>query len=143
MSGDQSSSHSRRDFLSLTSRGMLAAGLIGSHVMAQDPSPKVPGPPPQKTRWAIVGLGQLALDEVIPAFAHAQKCQLTSLISGDRDKALKTANHYGVDPKRVYTYDEYDRIKDDDQIDIVYICLPNHMHAEYTIRAHRAGKHVL
>ena len=45
--------------------------------------------------------------------------------------------------KGLYTYDTYDRIKDNPDIDVVYIVLPNCMHAEYTIRAHKAGKHVL
>ena len=148
MSADQPA-HTRRDFLNMTGRGMIAAGLIGSNVFtdasfAQSaPQPKVPGPPPTKTRWAVVGLGKLALEEVLPAFAQADKCQLTALVSGERGKAEQTAKHYGVDAKHVYTYDDFDRIKNDDQIDIVYICLPNNLHAEYTIRAHAAGKHVL
>ena len=140
---------SRRDFLNMTGRGIIAAGLIGSNVFAHDAfgqdasGPKVPGPPPDKTRWAIVGLGKLALEELLPAFALADKCQVTALVSGHRDKAEQTARHYGVDAKHIYSYDDFDRIKNDDQIDIVYIVLPNHMHAEYTIRALRAGKHVL
>jgi len=136
--------HSRRDFLSMTSRSMLAAGLCGSAAaaLAQDPAPAGSGVS-QKARWAVVGLGQLALDEVLPAFAQTKHCQLVSVISGERDKAQRTAKQYALEEKNVFTYDEYDRLRGNDEIDIVYICLPNHLHAEYTIRAHRAGKHVL
>jgi predicted dehydrogenase len=50
---------------------------------------------------------------------------------------------YGVDSGHIYNYDNYGSIKNDDTIDIVYVILPNHMHAGYTIRALEAGKHVL
>jgi predicted dehydrogenase len=50
---------------------------------------------------------------------------------------------YGVNPKSIYSYDTYERIADDPAIDVIYVVLPNSMHAEYTIRALKAGKHVL
>ena len=50
---------------------------------------------------------------------------------------------YGIDPKNIYNYENFDTIKDNPAIDVVYIVLPNGMHAEYTIRAAKAGKHVL
>ena len=49
----------------------------------------------------------------------------------------------GVDPKRIYDYQNYDSIKDNPEVDVIYIVLPNGMHAEYTVRGHQAGKHVL
>ncbi len=45
--------------------------------------------------------------------------------------------------KSIYNYQNYDTIKDNPEIDVVYVVLPNSMHPEYTIRAHQAGKHVL
>ncbi|MGN6626866.1 MAG: Gfo/Idh/MocA family protein [Tepidisphaeraceae bacterium] len=109
----------------------------------QPPHLDVPQHPHQKLRWAIVGLGELALGEVLPAFAQSEHARVTALVSGHPDKARKVADYYGVDPKHLYTYDNYDAIAYDDQIDIVYVILPNHMHAEYTVRALKAGKHVL
>jgi predicted dehydrogenase len=64
-------------------------------------------------------------------------------VSGDRRKAEKTAAQYGIDPKHIYDYRNFDTIRDDPSVDVVYVVLPNSMHAEYTIRAARAGKHVL
>ncbi|HEY6507949.1 MAG TPA: Gfo/Idh/MocA family oxidoreductase, partial [Vicinamibacterales bacterium] len=69
--------------------------------------------------------------------------RLTGLVSGSVDKAKALAAQYGVPDKGLYSYDTYDRIADNPDIHAVYIVLPNNMHAEYTIRAHKAGKHVL
>ena len=69
--------------------------------------------------------------------------RVTGLVSGDIDKSRALAAQYGVPDKGLYSYDTYDRIADNPDIDAVYIVLPNNMHAEYTIRAHKAGKHVL
>ncbi len=97
----------------------------------------------KKLGWAVVGLGELTCEQILPAFVHCQHSELRALISGDRDKALEIAKEYNLEASSVYTYDEYDRIADDPSIDIVYIVLPNSMHAEYTVRAFQAGKHVL
>jgi len=64
-------------------------------------------------------------------------------VSGHPDKANKLALRYGVNPKNIYNYQNYDTIRDNPEADVIYIVLPNGMHAEYTIRGHQAGKHVL
>jgi predicted dehydrogenase len=97
----------------------------------------------KKVRWAVVGLGKLALEEVMPAFARSRLSQPTALVSGHPDKARRVAAAYGIDPRHVYSYDTFDRLRDDADVDVVYVVLPNSMHAEYTVRALRAGKHVL
>lgn len=104
---------------------------------------KVPPPPGRKLGWALVGLGSLAINQIMPAFAKTEKAKLTGFVSGDRTKAETLAQRYGVDPKNIYNYENYGAIRDNPAIDIIYIVLPNSMHAEYTIRALRAGKHVL
>ncbi|UQA56849.1 Gfo/Idh/MocA family protein [Polyangium aurulentum] len=101
---------------------------------------------PQATKklgWAIVGLGKLALEEVLPAFGLAKHSKLVALVSGHPDKAKKVAEAHGLDAKNLYGYDNYDTLKDNPAVDIIYIILPNSMHAEYTIRGFEAGKHVL
>ncbi len=97
----------------------------------------------QKLGIAVVGIGHLTMEQILPGFAQSKHAKLVALVSGDRKKAETVASHTGVDPKRIFDYKNFDAIKDDPAIDAVYIVLPNHMHAEYTIRAAKAGKHVL
>jgi len=90
-------------------------------------------------RYAVVGLGHIAQVAVLPAFRHARRNSvLAALVSDDETKRRQLSRKYGVPS---FSYDQYeDCLK---QVDAVYIALPNSMHAEYTIRAARAGAHVL
>ena len=111
------------------------------------PMPKMEGEAPdamaRRTGWAVVGLGQFALNQIIPAFAESKNSKLVALVSGNRSKAEGVADQYGVDRKSIYDYAVFDHIKDNPEIDVVYIILPNALHAEYAIRASQAGKHVM
>jgi predicted dehydrogenase len=100
-------------------------------------------PQPRGVGYCIVGLGRISLRQFMPALKMSQKAHVAALVSGSRAKAEKTAADYGVHPKNIYNYQTYDAIGDNPDIDAVYIALPNGMHAEYSIRAARAGKHVL
>jgi glucose-fructose oxidoreductase len=136
---------SRRQFLRAAS-GALAAtplALASPKLLAQVPEVKLPPLPGKKVGWAIVGLGQLAIYQILPAFAKCEKSRVTALVSGRPQKARHLAQVYGVDEKSIYDYDSFDKIANNPAIDAVYIVLPNSMHAEYTIRALEAGKHVL
>ena len=99
--------------------------------------------PVRKAGWAIVGLGGLTVEEVLPAFADTTRSRLAALVSGHPDKTRQLADVYGLNDDALYTYDTFDTIESNDAIDVVYIVLPNNMHAEYTVRALEAGKHVL
>jgi predicted dehydrogenase len=103
----------------------------------------MPMPAHERVGYAIVGLGHLALEQILPAFAHSMKARPVALVSGNRAKALAVASAYGIDTKSVYDYKTYDRLRDDASVEAVYIVLPNSMHAEFTVRAAQAGKHVL
>ncbi len=109
------------------------------------PSGGPPNPLPVNERvgFAVVGLGRLALEEVLPAFGEAKKSRLVALVSGTPDKAARVAAEYAVRPEAVYDYAGFDRIRDNPEIKVVYVILPNAMHKEYTIRAAQAGKDVL
>lgn len=109
----------------------------------QPASLKLPEPVNKKAGWAIVGLGELALGECMPAFRVCQNSQPVALVSGHPEKAKQVAAAYGMDPKHIYNYENFDTLIDTPEVDIVYIVLPNSMHAEFTIRALKAGKHVL
>ena len=96
-----------------------------------------------KVGFAIVGLGKLSLGQLIPGLRVAKHAKLAAVVSGKPDKARRVAAENGLPADAVYGYDDYDRIANDPRIQVVYIVLPNSMHAEYTIRALKAGKHVL
>jgi predicted dehydrogenase len=132
---------SRRGFLkTAAAAGMAASPLAGSRAAAQV---RVPEPPGKKLGWALVGLGSLSINQIMPAFAKCEKSKLVAFVSGHRDKADKLAARYGVEAANIYNYENFDTIRDNPAIDIVYVVLPNGMHSEYSARALAAGKHVL
>jgi glucose-fructose oxidoreductase len=92
-------------------------------------------------RFAIVGLGHIAQVAVIPAFKHAKNCELVAFVTDDAGKGQEVGKMYGV--KQIVLYDDYDRFLASGAVDAVYIALPNNMHCQYTVRAARAGVHVL
>ncbi len=100
-------------------------------------------PPNERVGYAVVGLGRLTVGRLLPALAKSRYSRLAALVSGDRAKALKLARQHGLGDQAVYSYQDFDRIADNPDVQVVYIVLPNSMHAEFTIRAARAGKHVL
>src|SRR5437868_11085222 len=136
---------SRRGFLAKVGQGLGAVSIAGTLLedAASVPQLAVPDPPGKKLGWAIVGLGSLSINQILPAFATCEKAKVVAFVSGHPDKANKLAQRYGVSPRNIYNYQNYDTIKDNPDVDIIYIVLPNGMHAEYTIRGHQAGKHVL
>jgi glucose-fructose oxidoreductase len=98
-------------------------------------------PKHKRIRYAVVGLGHLAQAVVLPAFANARKnSELGALITGDPNKARTLSRKYGVP---AFDYLSFEQALREQEIDAVYIALPNHQHREYTERAARAGVHVL
>jgi predicted dehydrogenase len=133
----------RRGFMTKVGQGFVLANAAGALLKSADAQLVVPDPPGKKLGWAIVGLGSLAINQILPAFALCEKSKVVALVSGHPDKANKLALRYGVSPKNIYNYQNYDSIRDNPEVDIIYIVLPNGMHAEYTVRGLQAGKHVL
>jgi predicted dehydrogenase len=133
----------RRGFIGKIGQGLLTANIAGALLKDASAQLVVPDPPGKKLGWAIVGLGSLAIHQILPAFAKCEKSKVVALVSGHPDKANKLALRFGVNPKNIYNYQNYDSIKDNPEVDVIYIVLPNGMHAEYTVRGLQAGKHVL
>jgi predicted dehydrogenase len=100
-------------------------------------------PPSRRLGVAVVGLGHLSLGQILPGFGTARHVRLAAVVSGNKAKGRAIADQHGLPSTGVYDYDTFDDIAHDRSIDIVYIVLPNSMHAEFTVRAARAGKHVL
>ena len=154
----------RREFLKAAS-GVMAASLAAGAGEAQAGKPnagddvqlsqihatteqpeKIPGPfeaRDQRVGYAVVGLGRLALGQILPAMGKSKYCKPVALVSGDRDKARKIAAQYGVKDSAVYDYTTYDQLASNAEVQVIYIVLPNSMHAEYVVRGAKAGKHIL
>ena len=121
---------SRRTFL----HSVAAATALSASAFAQEPSGKInqidevqlsqihgpseqnekaPGPflpMDQRIGFAIVGLGRLSLNQILPAFGHSQYCKPVALVSGDREKALKIAGQYGIASSAIYDYANFDQL---------------------------------
>lgn len=121
----------RRDF------GRMAGLGIASQLM-----PQVHAADQEKVGYAVIGLGRIA-GHFMPGARLTTNSQITALVSGHRDKAERIAAEYGVPSSSIYSYEDFDRIAENKSVQAVYVALPNSMHAEYTIRAAKAGKHVL
>jgi len=100
-------------------------------------------PDEKKLNIALVGLGRYATGELAPALQHTKLCKLNGIVTGHPSKAKRWKSKYNIPDKNIYNYKTYDQIADNDDIDIIYIVLPNAMHAEYTIRGAQAGKHMI
>jgi predicted dehydrogenase len=92
---------------------------------------------------ALVGLGKYSTEQLGPALLETRKCKLRAIVTGSPEKAAKWRQQYEIPEENVYDYDNFDSIRDNPDIDIVYIVLPNAMHASFSIRAAQAGKHVI
>ncbi|WP_114792663.1 Gfo/Idh/MocA family oxidoreductase [Niabella yanshanensis] len=92
---------------------------------------------------ALVGLGGYATGQLAPALLHTNDCYLAAIVTGTPSKIPVWQDQYHISDKNIYDYSNFDRIKDNKDVDIVYVVLPNNMHAEFTIRAAQAGKHVI
>jgi predicted dehydrogenase len=157
MTRDLNDALSRRQFLGAGAAAVLASsagsawgkagaaksGVPVSATAAASNGPMIPGPPGRKLGIAVVGLGKFAVGEILPAFKHAEWARPTALVSGDAAKAQAIAAVYGIDSRNIYSYQNYDSLKDNPDVDAVFIVLPNALHAEYSVRAAQAGKHVL
>ena len=121
--------------LALPRRRARAFGLPG-------PPAAAPSAPGRRIGFALVGIGKLTQTQLIPALATTKVARLTALVIGPPDKAKQRRRRRGRPRGNIYSYEKFDRIADNPDVDVVYVVLPNSMHAEYTIRALRAGKHV-
>ena len=92
---------------------------------------------------AIIGLGNYGTNHIAPALLDCKYACLKGIVTGSPSKIPEWKNKYGITDDHIYSYENFDTILKDDAIKIVYITLPNFLHAEFTIRAARAGKHVI
>lgn len=90
-------------------------------------------------RWGVLGPGFVATRAVIPALQRVPQARVVAIASQHKERGRAVAQQFGIER----TYNTYQELLSDSAIDAVYIALPNHLHCEWTLRAARAGKHVL
>jgi predicted dehydrogenase len=128
----------RRAFIKQTATFAIAAPFISTAVtraLAQAAEPKL--------GFAICGLGSLSTHQIAPAFPKTKNCKLTGIITGHPAKAELWKAKYNIPDKNIYNYETMEKMGDNPDIDVVYVVTPNALHAEHTIKAAKAGKHVL
>src|SRR5438552_14291440 len=89
-----------------------AAVLASTTLLAGLPASAGSSSQPAEVRYALVGLGRLIQSEILPAFSACSMSVPAALVSGHPDKAAALAQKYNIDPKNIYNYENYDRIKD-------------------------------
>ncbi|WP_067730375.1 Gfo/Idh/MocA family protein [Oceanobacillus damuensis] len=94
----------------------------------------------RKVRWGILSTAKIAQKELIPAFLRAANAEVKAIATSGRiEKAKEVAENFDIEK----TYDSYEGLLEDAEIEAVYIPLPNHLHKEWVIKAARKGKHIL
>lgn len=150
---------SRRGFLATGSASAAALSVAPQAVAAAGGGPRaqgqpmpanvrLPAEPPLPRRsdsvgFAIVGLGDYALNWMMPRFQNTQRAHIAAVVSGNPDKARQVGEAYGVPADARYDYETFEAIARDPRVDAVYIAVPSGLHAEWTEKAFAAGKHVL
>lgn len=124
----------RRSFLKKSGLLIAASSIPFPHLlMAQDK---------KKLGVALVGLGYYSRDLLAPALQLTEHCELRGIVTGSPHKIPVWQAKYGIADKNVYNYENMHAIAENDDIDVVYVVVPNALHKKYTIIAAEAGKHV-
>jgi predicted dehydrogenase len=92
-----------------------------------------------RVRWGVLSTARIATEKVIPGIRRSMTGDVVAIASRDADRARTTADGLGI----LRSHGSYEALLADPDMDAVYVPLPNHLHAEWSIRALEAGKHVL
>ncbi|MFZ0493838.1 MAG: Gfo/Idh/MocA family oxidoreductase, partial [Acidimicrobiia bacterium] len=92
-----------------------------------------------KVRWGILSTADIGMSKVTPAIQRAKNAEVVAIASRDADRAAAAAAQLGIST----SYGSYESLLEAEDIDAIYIPLPNDLHAEWTMKAAVAGKHVL
>lgn len=130
------------------SQAFIPAGIDEPILLESNSSSKVETmhlnyPENAKIGYAIVGLGHLTLNQILPAMKECKKSKISALVSGSLEKLRKTGEMYDIPESAQYLYEEFEQISENKNIDAVFIVLPNSKHKEFTLRSAKAKKHVL
>lgn len=131
--------NSRRAFLQKLTAPFIAIPLLQNYSLASCTGAATDG---KVLRVAIMGLGGYAT-RVAEAMKDCKRARVVGLISGTPAKIKDWQAKYQVPDKNCYNYENFDRIKDNPDIDAVYVITPNGLHHDQVIRVAKAGKHVI
>ncbi len=92
-----------------------------------------------QVRFGVLSTANIGMEKVTPAIAAAANCEVVAIASRSGERAREAARQLEI-PR---AYESYEGLLADPDVDAVYIPLPNHLHAEWTVAAAQAGKHVL
>ena len=92
---------------------------------------------------ALLGLGKYSETELAPALQQTTHCYLAGIVTGSPEKKERWQKQYNLPDNACYPYENFDEIRNNPDIDIVYVVVPNVLHAQWVIRAAGAGKHVI
>lgn len=126
----------RRDFIkkTVTATSMVAlSGTTFANIIV---------PKKRKLGVALMGLGYYSRDLLAPALQLTEHCELRGIVTGTPSKIPLWQKQYGLKDQNVYSYENLHQIANNEDIDVVYVVLPNSMHAEYAVKVANAGKHV-
>jgi len=135
--------HLRRNFLQKLMASAVVVPMLSSHrALAQTDRASTGNHQGKTLRVALMGLGSYAA-RVAEAMQSCKRARVAGLISGTPSKLQEWGAKFGVPEKNRYNYENFDRIKDDPDIDAVYVITPNALHRDQVIRIAKAGKHVI
>src|ERR1700722_5070334 len=130
----------RREFARLSALALAGSCLPVPAQASRESQNNLPQKP---VGYAAVGLGTIS-DIFMRGCANSKGAKITALVTGHPDtKGARYAALYGIPTTSIYTYETFDRLRDNSEVDAIYIGIPNSMHWEYTVRGAQAGKHVL
>jgi predicted dehydrogenase len=135
----KTSTMSRRQFVQRAALSTLGFPFVSSLASAAPAA----GSEPRKLGFALVGLGGLSTGQLGPALQRTKYCRLAAIVTGTPSKIPVWQGRYQIPDKNVYNYDTMEQMAGNPEIDVVYVVTPNALHAEHTLKAASAGKHVL
>jgi predicted dehydrogenase len=137
----QNPMNSRRRFLQRITASAIGLPLVSS-VIESPVSTTVPVQTGPVLKVAIMGLGSYGT-RVAEAMQSCKRAKLTGVISGTPSKIKDWQQKYNIPAKNCYNYQNFDQVKDNPDIDAIYVITPNGLHSDQVIRVARAGKHAI
>jgi len=97
----------------------------------------------RKLGVALMGLGLYSRGQLGPGLLKTKLCRLAGVVTGSHEKGVRWSRQYGFPERNIWSYDTIHEMAGNPDIDVVYVVTPNGLHAQHTVSAAEAGKHVI